>query len=488
MPNVHVLIILVGLLLGRDLARSSEAAVRAHPIEFVFVSAWVMLVAVVALVALPSCAKAAAHRGSWKLLRTGLSAAQTLRWLVVMPFATWSIVGDGIGAVEGLIGSWIGLDEALAATPPLLALIAIAWAEHPLHDRMRQAMMMRQLDAGGVLERPPTRREAVVGTVRSMLAMPLVPVMLIVCWHETLSVVVSDREGWLVRALDFGGVITIVAIAPAIIVRVLGTRPMHAGDLHERINDLCKQMGAHVSGIRLWAHPSANAAILGVLPVARYMLITEPLVRGMPRHELDAVVAHELAHVRQHHVLWIVLAMIAGVGVLSVAQPVLGNMLAGGGLSIAASDGLAMIFVLIAALLWFGFVSRLIERHADARAAVAVGKEIARAQGVADGVVHPAGPACMAAALDRVCVLNGVDPARWGFRHGSVVQRQRALASIAGHDAGRLPVDRRVALLRLATLLGIAGLGLFVLAGLSLGWFESPPTPSNGAAPRGALP
>ena len=472
MPSIHVLIILVGLLLGNDLAAARDGGDAGNGWQFLVVIGWSLLVACVALVALPSCARAAAYRGSWKLLRRGLGLGEKLRWLVVLPFAIWSVTANGLGAVESLIGSWVALDEIAAVAPPLLALLAITWAEHPLHDRMRQAMLVRALDAGGIADRPPTRWEATVSRARAMLAMPLVPVLLIVTWHEAIAALLAGEPELVWRSIDIAGTIVIVAFAPAIIVRVLGTRSLESGEVRQRIDWLCKHMGARITGVRLWSHPSANAAILGLLPWARYMLVTEPLLRGMPRDELDAVVAHELAHVRQHHVLWIVLAMLALVTALGLVEPVLTWIMQAGGLGRGVSELVSLLLVASTAVLGFGFISRLIERHADARAAVALGSAIADDANADQTAVPQSGPDSMAAALDRVCALNGVDPKRWGFRHGSVRQRQRALARLAGIEARRLPVDRRVRVLRLATLLTLAIAGSVTLIGLSQGWFS----------------
>ena len=468
MPSIHVLVVLIGLLLGRDLAQGRGDALPAAAAQFIVASGWVALVALVALVSLPACARAAAYRGSWPLLQRGLTLAGALRWMIVVPFAAWAVAADGAGCVEGWVGSWIGLDEALAAAPPILALLVIAWAEHPLHDRMRQAMLVRQLDEGGLVDRPPTRAEATMSRARMMLAMPLVPVMVIVCWHEMVDRLFSGAPSWLAAGVDTAGAIAIVLVAPAVIVRVLGTRPLGDGPLRERINELCGHMRTRVRGVRLWDNASANAAVLGLLPFARYMLITEPLVRGMPRHELDAVMAHELAHVRQHHVLWIVLTMLAVVTVLSLAQAPVAGLLEFLGSTVAEAIAFACVAAL--AIHLFGVVSRMIERHADARAAVAVGEEIAAARGEPSDVVHPGGPASMSAALSRVCVLNGVHPDRWGFRHGSVTQRQRALARLAGVPVSKVPIDRTVRALRRATLLVLLGIGVFTGIGLAMGW------------------
>ncbi|MGD1914833.1 MAG: M48 family metalloprotease [Phycisphaerales bacterium] len=468
MPNIHVLILLVGLLLGRDLARAREGTVAGEPMQFAIASGWCVVLALIALVVLPACARGAASRGSRRLLLQGMRLASWLRWLLVLPFAGWSVATDAIGAVEAWIGPWIVLDEIVAALPPLLALVCISWAEYPLQDRMRQALVMRQLDEGGLPDRLPTRLESTVGVARAMLAMPLVPVTLIVFWHEAVAKVLSDSPGWVAMSIDVAGTMVIVAMAPAVIVRVLGTQRLAEGALHDRVGELRRAMGTRLRGVRLWQHASANAALMGVLPLARYVLVTDRLVRSMPRHELDAVLAHELAHSRQNHVLWILLSVLAAVLVLSLAQPALVMMVPGGTVAEGGSVALATVLV----LMWFGAVSRLIERQADAHAAVAIGREIAEAQGGDTGVVHPAGPACMAASLDRVCVLNGIEPSRWGFRHGSVWQRQRALAALPGLAIDRLPVDRRVRLLKWATLLGLLGSGAFLAIGAALGWIR----------------
>lgn len=472
MPSIHVLIILIGALLGRDLAQNRGDEFAGTPAQFAIATGWCVLVSLVALVTLPACARTAAYRGSWRMLHRGLLLTQALRWLVVVPFAGWCVVADGVGAVQAFLGSWIGLDEAVTVAPPLIALLAIAWAEHPLHDRMRQAMMVRQLDDGSPVDRPPTRLEATTSRARAMLAMPLVPVLLLVCWHETTEMVLAGEHGWLRRAIDIAGTIAIVLVAPSIVVRVLGTKPLNTGEFRERVDALCQHMGARVRGVRLWANPSANAAILGLLPWARYMLVTEPLLRGMPRHELDAVVAHELAHVRQHHVLWIVLSILAIVLALGFGQPALTISAISAGVTPGVAETLSLGVVAALAILGFGSISRLIERHADARAAVAIGHEIAITRDEPTTHVHPAGPMSMAAALDRVCALNGVDRKRWGFRHGSVVQRQRALSRLAGLPVSRLPIDRKVRALRWATVLTLAGMGGYVLVSLQFGWLR----------------
>ncbi|MEO1007975.1 MAG: M48 family metalloprotease [Planctomycetota bacterium] len=466
MPSIHVLVALVALLLGREIGLLAPLPVSWAVIASLAAAALPLGTALLVAAAMPLFRRQADRAGSVGALREGLRFAALARWLVVLPYAIWSIAGDAAGQVAAAIGDFVGLDEALAAAPPLAALLVVAWAEHPLHARIREAMLVRQLDEGGLDDRPPTRAEWTATALRSMLAMPLMPVFLIVCWHE----IVGRLAGWLPEsapewsliAADIAGTVAIVACAPALIVRVLGTRPLGPGELRSRIDALQRRMHARVRAVRIWRTPATNAAVLGLLPGVRYMLLTDALVRSMPRGELDAVIAHELAHVRHQHVLWIVLSIAAAAVVLGTAAGLIALGLSQAGVPLGLADALLGIASIAGTILVFGFVSRRVERQADATAAVALDRLHAEAdEGVPVNAQDPivgTGPALMSAALGRVCALSGVPPARWGFRHGSVRQRQRNLARLVGARPDRLPIDRTMRWIRVATLVAI-GLG-----------------------------
>jgi hypothetical protein len=98
------------------------------------------------------------------------------------------------------------------------------------------------------------------------------------------------------------------------------------------------------------------------------------------------------------------------------------------------------------AFLGLGWISRRFERQADAFAAA----ELSRRSG--SGVVDFAAVGIAASALDRVAELAHVDPRRPSWRHGSIRRRQANLKAIAGLPLERLPIDRTVFRIKLATL------------------------------------
>jgi hypothetical protein len=61
----------------------------------------------------------------------------------------------------------------------------------------------------------------------------------------------------------------------------------------------------------------------------------------------------------------------------------------------------------------------------------------------------------MAGALQSVADLNGIDPERFTWRHGSVRERQRRLAALVDRPVDALPIDRQVRLIKAAAIVGI---------------------------------
>ena len=55
---------------------------------------------------------------------------------------------------------------------------------------------------------------------------------------------------------------------------------------------------------------------MGILPGLRYILLTPALIETMSREELEAVIAHEIGHVKKYHLL-LYICLIAGFSLLA---------------------------------------------------------------------------------------------------------------------------------------------------------------------------
>jgi STE24 endopeptidase len=145
-------------------------------------------------------------------------------------------------------------------------------------------------------------------------------------------------------------------------------------DLRARLLELCRAQGLRVRDVRLMQSRSqkvANAFFLGLIPWFRYIVISDYLVDQLDEDELHAVVAHEIAHGKRHHLL---LRLIAG---LVIAAVLTGGLI---GILLLLRD-LSPLWVLVAVPLILpvailgahGIISIRLEQKADDFAADVVG-------------------------------------------------------------------------------------------------------------------
>lgn len=148
-----------------------------------------------------------------------------------------------------------------------------------------------------------------------------------------------------------------------------------------------------------------NAAILGVLPRWRYILLTDSMLARFEMDELKAAVAHEIGHGKKRHAILFILLSVGYVAALGLADLHLPFF-------DAQEDELlaAALFYLPATIIFlyavFGFVSRRFEVEADLFAARAVGN-----------------PKLFAATLERLAVWNRGARNRKSWRHFSLARR-----------------------------------------------------------------
>lgn len=394
----------------------------------------------------------------------------------------YSILSLGwLETVRGTIGDWVLLDE-LAAISPLLLFLALTWTStYSLERRLKEAVMLRALDEGWPMHPPLGRGAFVWSHVRHEVLLSLLPLCLISAWEEAVPAAaralgLSGAAGhatvrWWAAAegpISWLGVLACLVVAPALMCIAWDTVRIDAGAVHDSVRRVIARYRVRVRGPLLWrTHGSMlNGAVIGLLWPFRYLLLTDALIERLSGPQFEAVVAHEIAHIRLRHVPWMgagvlacVLALGAGVEILARSTPSLG------------ADGATLPVTLATlglTLLAFGWISRRFEWQADAFAARHLSSALpSESDGAA--VITPEAVAAMRSALGSVADLNGLPRRRFDFRHGSVAERQRRLTDLEGRRHASLPIDRTVWRIKLATALVLgAGLAL-VLAPLVLG-------------------
>jgi STE24 endopeptidase len=419
----------------------------------------------------------AAHARLWRLGRAlsrtgdGRLVARARRTVAVaraLMGAAYAAAVVGLGwpeAVRAVVGDLIVIDEALIVAPTLLGLCALWWSYFPIERRLGDARILGALDAGDPVAPTPTRWQYVEEQSRRHVLAFAVPLVVLMAWWEAtawaatrwLPPEAGEGDGWwmaLFGATQLVGVLGLLWVMPAILTRLWPTVPLGPGPLRDRLEALCRAQGIRVRRLLVWRTMDnmLNGALVGVAPPFRAILLTDTLLERLPIAQVEAVMAHEVAHARRRHLPWL-LAVIAlsawGVYLAWTAAVGVPEDRVGLGMAMAASAG--------GALAVFGLVSRRFERQADAFAAQHLSG--ARPGAMAGVAVTPEAVGAMASALMAVGRLNGADPSHWSFRHGSILGRVRALHALVGRPADGLAIDRAVRGIKL----GIVALGVVVV-------------------------
>jgi len=99
--------------------------------------------------------------------------------------------------------------------------------------------------------------------------------------------------------------LTVVAVfGPAMIQRCWRCRPLESGFYRDRIESVCRRADFSCSDILHWplfGGQMITAGVMGLIQRFRYILVTDGLLRYLEPDELDAVIAHEIGHTKQHH-------------------------------------------------------------------------------------------------------------------------------------------------------------------------------------------
>jgi Zn-dependent protease with chaperone function len=359
---------------------------------------------------------------------------------------------------------------------------------------MRDAIALRAIDEGVPLRPAQGRFRYALLQMRLHVLFLLIPLLLIVTWSETVELWfdgagVDPTEALLSEAATLMGAVTVFAVAPVIARLVLELRTMPSGQVRDDLLEICRGHKVNVRDVLLWETDGAmiNGAVMGILGRLRYVMLTDALLESMRREQVHAVMAHEIGHVRRHHIPWLIAALMTAILLPSfVADWIMRIAVASGWLHGPPAwwmDAGGMFAILGVAFVTFGWISRRFERQADAFAVQHLsGLREARGEQDQGSEITPVAAVAMTSALEVVSTLNGVDPERRSWRHGSIRWRQENLASLVGRPLRRLPIDRTVRSIKVAVAVVLLALLPFIIQDVIMMSQQRPPTPINSRA------
>jgi Zn-dependent protease with chaperone function len=255
-----------------------------------------------------------------------------------------------------------------------------------------------------------------------------------------------------------------LCFSPYLVVRFWGCEPLPRSSVRNELEDFCRRRGFRLGDFLLWplyGGDHLTAAVLGVLPKLRYILITRGLLQLLSVEELKAVVSHEMGHVKRLHAIFYLCLFIAYAVVSYAFQDIIlllllrqQTVLAWATSSKPLDHSLfAMTYslpILILLVLYFrylfGYFMRNCERQADLFALQVVGH-----------------PFTLVSSLQKIAFHSGQIEDLPSWHHFSI--RQRIHMLLAAHEDPRLIAAHNRKLVRSA-LIFFAALGIVTSVGI----------------------
>jgi len=197
---------------------------------------------------------------------------------------------------------------------------------------------------------------------------------------ETIDTLIASWWGDLVFLGIF--LLLVLIFLPPLVRRLWGCTELPDGPLKEHLVAFCRKQNfdAKLYIWPLYEGRIITAGVLGLLPGLRYIMLTPALMQHLDLEELEAVMAHEIGHVKYRHLLLYVL-LIGGFSLFAgfLAEPILYVLLSMNWIyALMATDlisadtivtlvgGLPLLILLLLFFRFiFGYFIRNFERQAD---------------------------------------------------------------------------------------------------------------------------
>jgi Zn-dependent protease with chaperone function len=199
--------------------------------------------------------------------------------------------------------------------------------------------------------------------------------------YQVLKELLNSSEGEIGLLGIFFIIMTVWG--PVLIRKLWKCPPLQKGYARTRIEELCQKTGIRYADILQWdlfGGKMLTAGVMGFIGRFRYLLVTPALLALLNEEELDAVILHEIGHIKKLHILLYII-LLAGFMVCNYIymeplmlllynmEPVYKALSVFGINKADAHPVLVSIIVVGAFLLYFrfifGFFMRNFERQAD---------------------------------------------------------------------------------------------------------------------------
>ncbi|HSQ84273.1 MAG TPA: M48 family metalloprotease [Desulfobacterales bacterium] len=279
----------------------------------------------------------------------------------------------------------------------------------------------------------------------------------------------STTEGEITYFLVF--LLAIAIVGPALIQKFWRCKPLEIGYHRSRIEELCRKAGLEYANILSWpvfGGKMITAAVMGLVKKFRYILVTQGLLHMLEPEEIDAVIAHEIGHVKKKHLLFYLLFFV-GYMIISYAtfnlliysivfSESIYKFINSTGLDqTAVTTSIFSLVIIIVFLVYFrfifGYFMRNFERQADT---------------YVYALFDSAKP--LISTFEKIAATSGEHPDRPNWHHFSITKRIEYLKKC---ESDKIWVTRHDSKIKKSIAVYLAGLFLLCGVGYNLNFGET---------------
>ncbi len=366
-----------------------------------------------------------------------LAKAQSLYRLTILIIHATGIYLGSFNLAKSLTPNIPLLPELLILTPPLAMLCFAYYCYHPIENHFKQSTLITALDRGQPIYPNFTPAQYVLAQFRHQIAITLIPLLLIYIYNQFTENLNYDKD--YEALVHLPGPIAIFIFAPLILKNIWQTVPLPNSPLRTSLLNLCKKYKIKITQILLWQTNGSliNAAVIGLIPQIRYILMSDALLDQLSEDQTKAVMAHEIAHIKFKHMLTLGLSAFAAFILAErIAFPLTFYTLTLFNQSLPTpytiyQDTINIISLIPILIIWyhlFGYASRRMERQADTFAVIHLSQENPNPE--SPNTITQQAAQTMQNALGAIAKLNHSKPEKHTWRHGSITSRQNYLQTL----------------------------------------------------------